>query len=92
MTFTSEILDNGKVEFLGTKKMVLGKFENTTSAADGKINTGLRRIEHFSIQMFADSDTVPTISYPKIASFPIEAESVTIRASVGDGVWKAVGE
>ena len=93
MTFTAEAFNDGKPEFVGRKKVVTGKFANTTDAKDGLINTGLRRVETFEIQMIAEGNTAPTIAYPKITTFPADQEGITIRAAADTaGTWKATGE
>lgn len=92
MTFSYETYNEGKFEYVGRKRMVSGTFDNTATAADGVINTGLREIEIFSIQNFVDGNTAPTITYPKVASFPVASEAITVRAAADTkGVWYAIG-
>jgi hypothetical protein len=92
MAFSYGTNNDGKFELIGRKRMVTGTFANTSTAADGYISTGLREIEVFGIQCFAEGNTVPTIAYPKIAAFPVQAEGLTVRAAADtEGVWYAIG-
>jgi hypothetical protein len=98
MTFTYELNNGGKFEYLGRKKMITGTFANTVSAADGLVSLGLKKIEVVNIQLYEEGTTMEGVTlgataYPKIASLPVYQEGITIRASADTkGSFTVIGE
>lgn len=90
MTFTVTLFDDGKAEFLGTRKLVQGNVTNTGGSTGGEVSTGLRIVEQFHFQ--PTNTTTATIANSVNETFPLSGGDVTlVTAGDVDGIWFAIG-
>jgi hypothetical protein len=93
MTFTASIDKNGVSELFGRLKYVEGTIVNTTSAATGTVETGLKRVLQFTATPHVEGNTTPAAVYPRTNTMPIESGSVSVRAQGAvTARWYAIGE
>jgi hypothetical protein len=91
MALTSTINNNGVANIAGVKKVVTGTFTQVSIDTGGDIETGLRRVEHFTIQEIGTA----VVANKSVVNetFPTATGSITIVTDAGvTGVWRAEGE
>lgn len=91
MTFSYTATNNGIPELMGTKRVVSGTFTCESGDTGGDIDTGLNRVDWFSIQETGGSASTKASTVNE--TMPYEGSTVTIVTKDGQsGIWRAEGK